>query len=118
MPEEVFVLFIFSILAFTTMMIIGMSLRYKSRKAERASLSSSSSLTTSELERMMQRAVKKATGPLEEKLEVLEEMLAASSGGGGKAVRQLDEGRKDLLADIDTHQTEEEEALREGRRVR
>lgn len=104
MPEEIFALLIISILSLTVLSILAMSLRYKSRKAERSITRGSSSLTTSELERMIKRAVKLATSPMEEQLERLEEAIIS-----GRARRELDVRRTDLLADMDLHQTEDKE---------
>lgn len=101
MPEEVLIVFI---LSFTVLSIVGMTLRFKSRKAERSINSSSPSLTTSELERMMRRAVKQEISPLQEKLERLEDAMIVTD-----TPRALEEKRPDLLSDMDLHRTEAEE---------
>ena len=110
MPEEILALAIISIMSFTVLSIIGMSLRYKSRKARHEVGAGSSSLTTSELERMMKRAVQDATFPLEEKIERLEDALALQ-----QASKQLEEPRVDLLADMDMHQEPDELASERSR---
>ena len=108
MPEEIFILFLITILSFTTLMIVGMTLRHKSKNRERSSLSASSSLTTSELERMMGRAVKAATAPLNKKIDRLENIL--TDGDATISTPELNEVRRpDLLADVDSRQTQEEE---------
>ena len=110
MPEEILALAILSIISFTVLSIVGMSLRYKSKKAQRSAVSGSSSLTTSELERMMKRAVRDATGPLEEKIESLEDALVIQ-----KPTMQIEGVKTDLLADMNSHQTQDE---KENARVR
>jgi len=113
MPEEVLVVFILSILSFTVLSIVAMTLRFKSRKAERNIGTGSSSLTTSELERMMKRAVKQATAPLEEKLDRLEDAIIVS-----ETPAELEAKRPDLLGDMDLHQTEEEQQVKQRARAR
>jgi hypothetical protein len=103
MPEEVLALLIITILSVTVLSIVGMTLRYKSRKGQQSVSSGSSSLTTSELERMMKRAVRDATAPLEEKLDQLEDALVLS-----QSPRQIEKPKQDLLADMDSHNTEDE----------
>lgn len=112
MPEEILAVMIITILSFTTMMIVGMTLRYKSKKAEGHISSGSSSLTTSELERMMKRAVKDATAPLHEKIDRLEEVIVTT---GSREMLELGEAPTDLLHDMDLHQTEEELPKRQAR---
>lgn len=102
MPEELFVLFVLAILSFTILSIIGMTMRYKSKNAQRNIGSGSSSLTTSELERMMKRAVRSAIGPLEEKLETLEDALVLQN-----TPRQIEASKVDLLSDMDLHLSED-----------
>jgi len=113
MPEEVLALFIISIMAFTILSIVAMTFRFKSRNAERSVGSGSSSLTTSELERMMKRAVKQATEPLAEKLDRIEDAMVVA-----ETPRQLEGKRTDLLADMDLHQTEEDKRVEQSSRVR
>ncbi len=101
MPEEILAIIIVSIVAVTILSIVRMSLKYvettgKSRTSE------GSSLTTSELERLMRRAVEEATAPLTKKVEDLEFEMATN-----KEPQQLGEARKDLLIDLEDEQVQD-----------
>lgn len=105
MPEEILIIIIVSIFAGTAMSIIRMVLGYKERRGLRGT-AHGSSLTTSELEKMMRRAVEEATAPLVQKLvkkiEDLEFEMATKQG-----VKQLDEAPIDLLLDVDSDELKE-----------
>lgn len=96
MPEEILAIVLISIAAGTAMSIIRMVLGYRERRGMSGS-GKGSSLTTSELERMMRRAVEEATAPLVKKIEDLEFEMATK-----QEVKQLDEARMDLLLDVDS----------------
>ncbi len=104
MPEEILVIILVSILAGTTVSIIRMVLGYRERRSTRGA-APGSSLTTSELEKMMRRAVEQATAPLVQKLvkkmEDLEFEMATK-----QEVRQLHEARTDLLLDVNSDELE------------
>lgn len=71
MPEEVFVLFILTVMSVFGLSLTSMILRHR-RKQGGSTGASDSSMTTSELESMMRRAVEDATAPLTAKVEDLE----------------------------------------------
>ena len=98
MPEEILIIVIVSILAGTSMSLIRMILGHRERTSLKGSVQGAS-MTTSELERMMKRAVEEATEPLARKVEELE--LASS-----KRPRQLEEASADLLLEIDEEENE------------
>ena len=100
MPEEILAIIIISIFAGTAMSLTRMILAH--RRSMKGS-AGSSSLTTSELERMMRRAVEEATEPLQRKIEDLELDLVT-----GKGARKLEAPRKDLLLDLED---EEDDAV-------
>ncbi len=101
MPEEILMIILVSIFAGTSISIIRMVLGYR----ERRGTAPGSSLTTSELEKMMRRAVEQATAPLVqklvEKMEDLELEMATK-----QEVRQLHEARTDLLLDVNSDELE------------
>ena len=101
MPEEIFILFLFAMLTMTVM--TGMVLRHrrKTKELQAGSRSGEGSLTTSELERLMRRAVDESTEPLRQAIEDLEARLAEQ----GDAVRALPPAEKRDLLD------EEEEVI-------
>lgn len=77
MPEEILIIFVLSIMSVTILSIIKMSLNYKrSSRAERHQQSDSGSLTTSELESMMRRAVEQSMSGVSGKIENLELEIA------------------------------------------
>jgi hypothetical protein len=85
MPEEIMIIAVMGILAGTITSIIRMVLTHREktmgvRKGESKrsqSSTGSSSLTTSELERMLHRVVRKATDPLNDRLDEIEDRLDA-----------------------------------------
>ena len=101
MPEEILIIVVMSIFAGTAISIIRMILGFRERKGLRGS-AQGSSLTTSELERMMRRVVQEATGPLVDKIDNLEFELATAN-----KPPQLEEARTDLLLDVETEDPEE-----------
>lgn len=101
MPEEILVLFIFAM--FTMMVLTGMTFRHRRKSKEIQSGSGGSSLTTSELERLMRRAVDEGTEPLRQSIEDLEHQLAELTGQ--KALPPAE--RRELL-DLGTSDAEEE----------
>ncbi len=110
MPEEILAIVLISIAAGTAMSIVRMVLGYRERRGMRGT-TKGSSLTTSELEIMMRRAVEEATAPLMQKLvkkmEDLEFELARKKDVRQEQdVRQLHEARTDLLLDVDSDELE------------
>jgi len=101
MPEEILAIILVSIVAVTILSIVRMSLNYRVRRGV-SGTSGGSSLTTSELERMMRRAVEDATAPLTKKVEDLEFEIATR-----KKPQQLGVARKDLLIDLEDEQVQE-----------
>ncbi|NNE71704.1 MAG: hypothetical protein HKN29_15270 [Rhodothermales bacterium] len=78
MPEEVFVIVVVAIVMGTITSMTKMILAYRERTrgfAPQQESAGSSSVTTSELERMMHRAARKATDPLLDRIEELEDRL-------------------------------------------
>lgn len=72
MPEEFFVLFILLVLSTFGLALVSMILRHRRKQKSAVGAASGSSMTTSELESMMRRAVEDATAPLAAKIESLE----------------------------------------------
>jgi len=97
MPEEILIIIIVSIVAASVISIVRMGLNF----AEKTSTSEGSTLTTSELERMMRRAVEDATAPLARKVEDLEFDVASRN-----KPQQLGEAREDLLLDLDDEEVQ------------
>lgn len=85
MPEEVFVLFMLLVMSMFGLTLTSMVLRHR-RKQKAGSSSSETSMTTSDLEHLMRRAVEDATAPLAAKIEDLEIELVKMGG----AARQLE----------------------------
>ncbi len=75
MPEEIFVLLLMLILSMFGVTVTSMILRHR-RKLRAGTQSSGTSMTTSELERIMRHAVQEATLPLAAKIEGLEMELS------------------------------------------
>ncbi len=75
MPEEIFVLLLMLILSMFGVTVTSMILRHQ-RKLRAGTQSSGTSMTTSELERIMRHAVQEATLPLSAKIEGLEMELS------------------------------------------
>lgn len=98
MPEEIFVLFLCAMLTMTVMTGMVLSHRRKTKELQSGAGKGGSSLTTSELERIMRRAVDEGTEPLRQAVEDLEARLAerASSREPVRALPPAE--RLDLLA--------------------
>jgi hypothetical protein len=79
MQDEIFFIVITAIIACTIIVttIVKSIFGIAKQKADLRSTSSGSSLTTSELERMLRQVVGEATDPLYERMEALEERLNA-----------------------------------------
>ena len=77
MPEEIMVIAVVAIFSGMVISLTKMVLahREKTHGVSKSVSSGSSSVTTSELERMMHRAVRKATDPLTDRIEELEDRL-------------------------------------------
>ncbi len=87
MPEEILLLFVLMLLGTFTLTFMSMILRHKRKRRQANDRAEESSMTTSELEKLMRRAVEDATAPLAEKVEDLELELA-----------RLQKGRNQLAA--------------------
>lgn len=72
MPEEVFVLFMLTVMSVFGLTMTSMILRHRRKQKAGGGSTDESSLTTSQLESMMRRAVEDATAPLAAKIEDLE----------------------------------------------
>ena len=72
MPEEFFALFVLLVLSTFGLAMVSMILRHRRKQKAAVGAASGSSMTTSELESIMRRAVEDATAPLAAKIEDLE----------------------------------------------
>jgi len=72
MPEEIFVLFMLLVMSTFGLTMTSMILRHRRKQKAGQSAASDASMTTSQLESMMRRAVEDATAPLAAKIEDLE----------------------------------------------
>ncbi len=99
MPDEIVAIIIISIIAGTFISFVKMILNHRSERFVSSS-GDESSLTRSELEAMIRRAVAEATKPLAERIEDLAETLE------GDAPR-LPEPAPDLLEGADAFEPEE-----------
>jgi len=72
MPEEVMIIFVLTIFSVFGLTFTSMILRHRRKSLESKAGSKDSSMTTSELERLMRSAVEDATLPLVSKIEDLE----------------------------------------------
>ncbi len=70
MPEEIFVIIVVAICAGTFMSVVGMMINYLKTRSPQAT---GNSMTTSELEGMIQKWISEATQPLMERLNDLED---------------------------------------------
>ena len=86
MPEEIFVLFMLLVMSMFGLTMTSMILRHRRKQKAGSSSSSEASMTTSDLEHLMRRAVEDATAPLAAKIEDLEIELVKM----GSAARQLE----------------------------
>lgn len=100
MPEEVFVLFVLSVLSFFGLTMTSMILRHRRKQRGSAGASSESSMTTSQLESMMRRAVEDATAPLSAKIEDLE-IEVVKLGSASKQLEAHDASTRISLEDQD-----------------
>ncbi|MDA0378500.1 MAG: hypothetical protein O3C45_04955 [Bacteroidetes bacterium] len=104
MPEEIAILFVLMILSFFGITMTSMVLRHRRKQRENAP-SSGASMTTSDLEAIMRRAVEDATAPLTSKIEDLEMELVRLSSGA----RQLP--AHDVSTRLSLEEIPEEEVL-------
>ena len=103
MPEEIFVLFMLVVLSTFGLTMTSMILRHRRKQKAEKSSGADASMTTSELESMMRRAVEDATAPLVAKVEDLE-MELVKYGADQKQLQAHDTGTRISLE-------EEEEIL-------
>jgi hypothetical protein len=73
MPEEIFIIITLAIIAGSVSGVLKQIFDYLKNRA--ASQSSGASLTSSELERLLQRTVEKAVAPLVDRMEAIESRL-------------------------------------------
>ena len=100
MPEEVFVLIVLSVLSFFGLTMTSMILRHRRKQRGSAGASSESSMTTSQLESTMRRAVEDATAPLSAKIEDLE-IEVVKLGSASKQLEAHDASTRISLEDQD-----------------
>jgi hypothetical protein len=101
MPEEIFVLFLMLVLSTFGLTMTSMILRHRRKqKSGQGTANSDSSMTTSELESMMRRAVEDATAPLAAKIEDLE-MEVIKVGSGQKQLQAHDASSRISLPEED-----------------
>ena len=81
MREEIMVIFVLMIVGTFSLTLTSMILRHKRKRRQANDVGQDSSMTTSELESLMRRAVEDATAPLSEKVEDLELELARLQKG-------------------------------------
>lgn len=117
MPEEILIIVIVSILAGTTMSFVRLVLGYKERTSTKG-ISQGASMTTSELERIMKKAVEEATEPLAKKVEDLEFELATKLVSKDEPPRQLEQAATDLLLDLDEELPSDESIPKSGAKNR
>jgi hypothetical protein len=85
MPGEVLALLIITLGIVFILSIIRITQNHELKKIElRASKDADDSLTTSELQQMIEDAVSKATGPIGDDLELLSARIDQIDGGGGR----------------------------------
>ncbi|MEM8486961.1 MAG: hypothetical protein AAF564_15515 [Bacteroidota bacterium] len=99
MPEEIFVIIVVAIGAGTFMSIVGMMINYLKTRSEQGT---GNSMTTSELEGMIQKWIEESTQPLVDRLDEMEAQLNSADKSGG------------LLDGMDAY--EDDEALEPARR--
>ncbi len=109
MPDEILAIVLVSIAAGTGLSFMRMILAHRSGQQDRSSSSADSSLTTSELERMMKRSVESVVAPLADKIENLELQLSRQN-------RALEAPKNDLLIEMDD--ISEEESVPASSRLR
>ena len=106
MPEEILIIVVLGILSGTVVSLVRMVLGYRERTrgivqppAAKLSASSSSSITTSELERLMRSAVQDATAPLAERIARLEKTGPSPQAAVTERVEPATRTRIDDLSD-------------------
>ena len=104
MPEEVFILFALLVMSTFGLTMTSMILRHR-RRSKGATGSSEASMTTSDLEHMMRRAVEDATAPLTAKVEDLAMEIIRMGG----SVNQLEAHATGSSISLD--EIEQEEVL-------
>lgn len=112
MPEEPFIIAALAIMAGTFFAVVKAVLGYLSNKHQLPSgkTANGSSLTTSELETMIRRAVDEANAPMRRRLEVLEAIVTDPDERAELSARQ-----HRLLEELD--ETESAEPVAARRRV-
>ena len=80
MPEEIFVIIVVAICAGTFMSIVGMMINYLKTRPQQGS---GNSMTTSELEGMIQKWIEESTQPLVDRLDEMEARLERADKSGG-----------------------------------
>jgi len=108
MPEEIAIIVVISIAAGTFLAFVKAILGYLSSKRQ-AQTQEGSSMTTSELERLIRTAVTDANAPILDRLEALERASAA---------RQLPSGERIELEDLDEAEEAAARVRVERRRIR
>jgi hypothetical protein len=94
MPEEIFVIIMFSMFVGMVLGTVRMVLNYKqarldARSPHPALSPADNSLTTSELQHLLRKAVEEGTRPLVARIEALEEALAEPPALPGSSSRLL-----------------------------
>ena len=102
MPEEIFIIIIVGIIAGTLSGIVAQFFGYLKTKAPKTS--SEASMTTSELEAMIQKWIGEATRPLVSRLDKIEEHLEPLQVAGPS-------NEKSILDDMDAYEAKEEDVL-------
>lgn len=113
MPEEIFVLFVLMIMSFFGLTMTSMILRHRRRNKE-GKASGGASMTTSDLEQIMRRAVEEATAPLSTKIEDLE-MEIVRMGQGARQLAAHDPGTRLTLDDADEEEVLDVKPVSAGR---
>lgn len=79
MPEEIFVIIVVAICAGTFMSIVGMMINYLKTRPQQGT---GNSMTTSELEGMIQKWIEESTQPLVDRLDEMEARLDSADKPG------------------------------------
>ncbi len=109
MPEEVFVIVLIGIIAGTLSRITTQFFNYLKSKGSKAT--SDASMTTSELEGMIQKWIVEATRPLVDRLENIEEKLDID-------LNESQVNRKSILDDMDGFEEAGEKEIETRRRTK
>ncbi len=104
MPEEIFIIIIVAILAGTFSGVVKQVLSYLQSRhgAPVRSSSSETSMTTSELESMIQKWIGESTRPLVDRLDRIESHI-------GNTPEQISSTKKSILDDMDGYESAEDE---------